>query len=259
MNRVIEEMLRNYVAADQPKWEEEMPMIEFAYNNSSHSSTGATPFLLNNGRHPCDPLTRALGGEATHAPAAEDFVGRIQRALKLAQRNMAAAQEQQRHYANKRRRELTLQRGDKVYLSAANLHWPGEVWTCKLCPKRVGPFAVRNAVGAVAYELELPADWTRKGMHPVFHVSLLTPAVSSECFGEREPERPAPMFAADGEEEFEVEELLDHRPKRGTIREYLVSWKGYPIEDRMWVPVRNLHCPQLVKEYLRRVHRAAQA
>ena len=44
---------------------------------------------------------------------------------------------------------------------------------------------------------------------------------------ERE-ERPPSPGRVDGEEEYEVEEILSHKGKRAQ-RLYLVMWKGYPI------------------------------
>ena len=56
-NRSIEEMLRAYVGKRQNDWDERLAMVEFAYNNSVHSSSGYTPFYLCYGRHPVSPCT----------------------------------------------------------------------------------------------------------------------------------------------------------------------------------------------------------
>ena len=54
----------------------------------------------------------------------------------------------------------------------------------------------------------------------------------------------------EGEEEFEVEEILDHRPKSGAIKEYLLKWLSYGPEHNMWVPVRDMeHSQDLIAEY----------
>jgi hypothetical protein len=45
------------------------------------------------------------------------------------------------------------------------------------------------------------------------------------------PEPPPPIIV-DGEEEFEVEEILDSRLHRGNVQ-YLMKWKGYP-EAHNW-------------------------
>ena len=51
-NRSIEEMLRAYVGKRQNDWDERLGMVEFAYNNSVHSSSSFIPFYLCYGRHP---------------------------------------------------------------------------------------------------------------------------------------------------------------------------------------------------------------
>ena len=52
VNRVLEDMLRMYVMDQQNQWEKHLPLVEFAYNNSYHSSIQAAPFKIFNGR-PC--------------------------------------------------------------------------------------------------------------------------------------------------------------------------------------------------------------
>ena len=50
-NQSIEEMLRAYVGKHQNDWDDKLRMIEFAYNNFIHSSSGYSPFYLCYGRH----------------------------------------------------------------------------------------------------------------------------------------------------------------------------------------------------------------
>ena len=59
VNRVLEEFLRAFVTPSQDNWDLLLPMAEFAINNSVHTSTKYTPFFLNSGQHPLNPLTMA--------------------------------------------------------------------------------------------------------------------------------------------------------------------------------------------------------
>ena len=70
------------------------------------------------------------------------------------------------------------------------------------------------------YRLKLP-----KGLriHPTFHASLLEPAPRNASLATEEIEQ-------EGEEEFEVEEVLDSRESQQGV-EFLVKWDGYPPEE----------------------------
>jgi hypothetical protein len=52
VNQVMEDMLRMYVMDNQTHWEKYLPLVEFAYNNSFHSSIGMPPYEALYGR-PC--------------------------------------------------------------------------------------------------------------------------------------------------------------------------------------------------------------
>jgi hypothetical protein len=57
----------------------------------------------------------------------------------------------------------------------------------------------------------------------------------------------------DGEEEYEVEKILDAKPRgRGHKMHYLVKWKGYPVSDNSWEPKENIHTEELIVEFEKR-------
>jgi len=80
-------------------------------------------------------------------------------------------------------------------------------------------------------------------IHPVFHIHLLKPYLDGEAtMPERVPihPRPTPAVQQEGEEpEWEVESVLDQR-LRGRQLQYLVKWKGYPLEEASWEPASHL-------------------
>ena len=210
VNRVMEDMLRHYVRADQTDWDSWLPMIEFAINDSWHSSINNAPFFLNFGRHPRSPtefvlLAAKRGREPDdRVPAVKSMIQNMHDAISDARHCLHAAQQRQKAYADIRRRDVEFKVGDQVLLSTRNLTMK-MVGSAKLMPKNHGPFTISRKINQVAYELDLPPCMK---IHNVFHVSLLN-AYRSD--GSVHP--PPPPTLVDGELEYEVERILLHRDK----------------------------------------------
>jgi hypothetical protein len=87
------------------------------------------------------------------------------------QREFKTAQSRQKSYADNRRRELTFEVGDFVYLKVSPMRGMRRFKVKgKLSPGYIGPFKILERKG-VAYQLELPDNLS--GVHDVFHVSQL--------------------------------------------------------------------------------------
>jgi hypothetical protein len=76
----------------------------------------------------------------------------------------------------------------------------------KMAPKREGLFEIEEVLGPVTYQLKLPESWQ---IHKVFHAILLHPYQENEVYGESYI-RPPPDIE-EGEEVYEVEQILKHR------------------------------------------------
>ena len=53
---------------------------------------------------------------------------------------------------------------------------------------------------------------------------------------------------------YEIEKILRWRKvkrKNKTIKQYLVLWRGYPVEDAMWIEANQFSNPEKLQEYLR--------
>ena len=75
-------------------------------------------------------------------------------------------------------------------------------------------------------------------IHPIFHVSQLK-LYKKPTNEDRTYQKPDPILIAAGEEEYEVEEIINHRTRRcgrHVVREYLILWKGYPAHEMTWEP-----------------------
>lgn len=253
-NRTLEDALRAYVSSQQDDWDELLPLMEMAYNNSIQASTGFSPFYLSNGRDMPTCLSRAMQrDDSSHsAPAAEELLRRWEEALSIAKDHIHKAQERQRKYADEHRRHVTFQVADQVLLSTENLR-ERMVGAPKLMERFIGPFAVKRVISPTAYELDLPSSMR---VHPVFHVHLLRPYIDSRAaFPDRVPfhPRPAPVVqATDAEPEWEVEAVLNKRV-RGRKTSYLVKWRGYPVEENSWEPEDHLaNARQAIRAYEQR-------
>ena len=242
-NRTLEEVLRHYVGPTQEDWDLKLPCAEFAINNAMKRATGHSPFYLNYGRHPRGPATAVVD---THLPAVHDFVTGLHKAISRAKDCLAAAQARMKKNADTHRRELKFSVGDQVLLSSKNIRLTG---VRKLLPRFLGPFTIIKRIGDMAYELDI-AECMPK-IHPVFHVSLLRPFEAGSYITP-----PPTPTVIDGEPEYEVERILNHRYRKipnskHYRREYLVKWAGYGHEHNSWESKKNCHgCEDLIEEYL---------
>nr|AAC26240.1 contains similarity to reverse transcriptases (PFam: rvt.hmm, score: 116.22) [Arabidopsis thaliana] len=168
--QTLEDMLRMCVLDWGGRWADHFSLVEFAYNNSYQMSIGMTPFETLYGR-PCrTPLCWTQVGERSIYGA--DYVQETLERIRVLKLNMKEAQDRKRSYADKRRRELEFEVGDRVYLKMAMLRGPNRsISETKLSPRYMGPFRIVERVGPVAYRLEL-LDVMR-AFHKVFHLSML--------------------------------------------------------------------------------------
>ncbi|GJX81233.1 putative reverse transcriptase domain-containing protein [Tanacetum coccineum] len=137
-------MLRAYVIDFGNGWHKNLPLVEFSYNNSFHTSIKAAPFEALYGRKCQSPVYWA-----------------------------------EKSYADVRRKPLEFQVGDKVMLKVSP--WKGVIRfgkLGKLNPRYIGPFKLLAKVETVAYRLKLPQQLSR--VHSTFHVSNLKKCLSDE-------------------------------------------------------------------------------
>ncbi|KAD6796719.1 hypothetical protein E3N88_07615 [Mikania micrantha] len=230
INRCLETYLRCF-AHDQPnKWSQFLCWAEYSYNTSFHSSLLTTPFKVVYGRDP-PQLHNYVPGETANAELKQQLLSRDEM-LKLLKANLQKAQVRMKNQADQKRRELSFQVGDSVFLriqpyrqkSLAKRKYE------KLSPRFFGPYCIKKKVGAVAYELELPAE---SRIHPIFHVSLLKLA---KGLVPTFPIAPLPL-TTNGELLLQPASVLDHRwvhSSGSQVLEILIQWKDRPIEEATW-------------------------
>ena len=149
-----------------------MALVEFAYNNSYHSSIQMAPYEALYGRKCRSPIFwDEVGERRVLDPVAVPWIEDAYEKVKVIRQRLQTAQSRQKSYADNRRKDLEFEVGDKVFLKVTPLRSLTAGKGKKLHPRYVGPFKILQRVGNVAYRLELPTSLSR--VHDVFHVSML--------------------------------------------------------------------------------------
>ncbi|KAI3753279.1 hypothetical protein L2E82_25328 [Cichorium intybus] len=230
LNRCLEAYLRCFASEQPTKWSAYLSWAEYSYNTGYHTATGTTPFSVVYGREP-PSLFPYTAGETKNAELEQQLVDRDDM-IKLLRQNLQKAQDRMRNQANQKRRELTFQVGDYVFLKIQ----PYRQKTLakrryeKLSPRFFGPYRVKRTVGPVAYELELPPE---ARIHPVFHISMLKPAHGSFS---SIPGIPLPI-TKDWEIDLQPNSVITHRwvyEAGQPVLELLISWCNRPVEEATW-------------------------
>nr|GEY00565.1 putative reverse transcriptase domain-containing protein [Tanacetum cinerariifolium] len=144
--KILEDMLHAYMIDFGNGWDMHLPLIEFSYNNSYHTSIKAAPFEALYGRKCRSPVCWAEV-EDTQLTGPEIIHEITEKIMQIKQRIQAAR---------------VIRFGKRE----------------KLNPRYIGPFKVLAKVGTVAYKLKLPQQLSR--FHSTFHVSNLKKCLSNE-------------------------------------------------------------------------------
>jgi hypothetical protein len=241
VNQTLEQYLRCFINYQQDDWVHCLPLAEFAYNNAPSAASQLSPFFVNYG---FNPRSDFLGIQSTPArvPSVVTHLDKIKEASLFLDMTLKAAQEDSKKYADQNRLHHSFAIGDKVWLLRKNLKTrrPSD----KLDHLKLGPFKILEQVNAVTFKLDLPSSMR---IHPVFHVSMLEVYSTNEIPNRTVP--PPPPIEVDGEEEYEVEDIVDARYFGKTLK-FLVKWKGYLDHDNTWEPESSLtHCPDILSKF----------
>jgi len=173
-----------------------------------------SPLCMVIGREPVTPAS-LLRQVRCSLPAVDQFLNSRRAAIEVAKKHIEAAQRHQAKTADRSRREVTFNVGDKVRLSTEHTHINvGPAY--QLCA-RFAEFRIAQKISDVAYKLELPNDWK---IHPVFHMDKLQPFHETEAFTGR-PRAPRMETRLEQRRQRDVciiEHILDARPKKAGSR-----------------------------------------
>jgi len=179
--------------------------------------------------------------------AAGKFVEKMKKIQEEAKAALGKAQEEMKKFGDRRRgKGEEYKVGDLVLLSTKDLKWQMKGRRSeKLTECFVGPYKVKGIVSSNAIELELPNSIK---IHPVVNVSGVQ-LYKSQVKGQKKilPK----LVIIKGEEEFEVEKILNKRTVRGKEK-FLVRWKDYMVGEDTWENRENLeNTKELVEEFER--------
>jgi len=205
VNQELNQFLCLFVNEQQNDWYDLLLIVKFQHNNHVHSMTQQPLFLLDTGQIP------RMGFEPSQASSrletVNEFTEQMKSATEEAKSAIHKAQEDMTWYYNRKRTLTPMYKpGDQVYLDASDIKTTR--LSLKLSHCRLGPFEIECQVGPLAYRLKLP--YGMRQLHPVFNVVKLSAALEDPILG-RKPQALLPPIVVDGEEEWEVEEILDSR------------------------------------------------
>jgi hypothetical protein len=126
-NQILEDMLRACALQDQLGWDKRLPYAEFSYNNTYQASLKMSPFEALYGRNCRTPLHWDQPGEIqVFGP---EILLEAEENIWMFRENLKAAQSRQRSYEDTRRRELSFEVGDYVYLKVSPIRGTKKVWS----------------------------------------------------------------------------------------------------------------------------------
>jgi hypothetical protein len=117
VNQILEDMLKAYALQYGKSWDKSLSYAEFSYNNSYQESLKMSPFEMLYGRKCWTPL---FWNETRELKVFEpDMLEEAEKQVCMVRENLRVAQSRQKSYADHRRRELSFEVGDFVYLKVS--------------------------------------------------------------------------------------------------------------------------------------------
>jgi hypothetical protein len=225
INSTLEQYLRMYCNYQQDNWLKLLPIAEFVYNNSPHTTTGVSPFFTTRGY---DPLIAVYPDAEVMDLRARHYAINFDEVHKFLRDRMKDAQDSMVKFAN---RELMtpppFRVGDCAYIRTDYIRTNRTAR--KLAEKKIGPFPIISQPSAMSFTLHLLGTIR---IHPMFHISQLEPE-DPNTFEDREQPPPPPLII-DGQPEYLIERIINSKynhTRRKCQLLYHVQWVGYPISN----------------------------
>ncbi|GJZ35487.1 hypothetical protein Tco_0581304 [Tanacetum coccineum] len=154
--QTLEDMLRACVMDFEGSWDVHLPLVEFSYNNSYHSSVRCASFEALYGRKCRSPILWEKGSEGQLI--GPEIVQETTEKISQINDRLKTTRDRQKSYADKRQKPLEFSVGDHVLLKVSR--WKVVVRfgkKGKLTPRFVGPFEITERIGPIPLE-EIQVD-----------------------------------------------------------------------------------------------------
>ncbi|XP_075475885.1 uncharacterized protein LOC142514631 [Primulina tabacum] len=229
--QTLEDMLRAVVMDFRGGWQESLSLVEFSYNNSFQATIGMAPIEALYGRKCRSPICWEDVGE--RQMSMPEFIQEMKEKVEMIRKRMKAAQDRQASYANKRRRPLEFQVGDQVFLKVSPFRGTMRFGRKgKLAPRYIGPYAIVERIGTLAYRLDLPQSLS--AIHDVFHVSMLRKYEPDPSHVLRTEEVELDSSLSYVEHPVQILDRKEKQLRNKTIPLVMVQWSRHGREEATW-------------------------
>ena len=259
-----------YVDADQKDWDEFLPYCLFAYRTSKHPSINESPFFMLYGRDAKLPIEIHFGMADSNEPSLNPMLHKLQmreylqEAYVLARKTMQIAAQKSKWSYDIKHSDKSFSVGDRVWL-----HDPStpEGLKSKLTHHWHGPFRVTDKISNLLYQLADVNGKPRKGLVNVRKIKTFVQFVDPNYDGdhahldfdeEAEIAREQEKKLASTEQQYEIEQIVNHKVERDT-HYYQVRWAGYNSEYDTWIAEWDLKAPSLLRDYKKMVKNQKKA
>ncbi|KAL0440135.1 UNVERIFIED_CONTAM: Transposon Tf2-11 polyprotein [Sesamum latifolium] len=229
--QTLEDMMRACTMEFKGNWDDHLPLMEFAYNNSFHSSISMAPYEALYRRRCCSPVCWDI--EGLRQLEGPELVQKTVEKIQIVKKCLKVAQDRQKSYIDKHRREMEYEVGDKVFLKVSP--WKGILRfgrQGKLSPRYIGSYEIIERIGPLAYRLALPMELSQ--IHDVFHVSMLRRYRSDPSHVIREPEIEISEELAYIEEPMEILDRSVRKLRNKEIPMVKVRWTHHSPREATW-------------------------
>ncbi|MCO5610212.1 hypothetical protein L7F22_064448 [Adiantum nelumboides] len=224
-NSVVLDLLKSYISDQKTQWERYLPLVEFAYNNTIHSSTGKAPFEIVEGAMKVPPFLSTKD----KIFEADEYTRDLDTAFAKVRETLQKSQERQKKAADRHRSDLKLKENDWLLFRFEKARLQKKKGKERLYPKLsmryYGPFQITERINDVSFRLR-PPDTCK--IHNAFHVSVET---FCDVLDVGEPDEQSEV--EENEEILVPEQVLAHKvTKKGKARrQFLLKFKNFPAID----------------------------